>query len=209
MRAKVGTTMLRDDRPRVLAAATKRGVDSPSEDELMRLADSLTKQDNAAKMESTMLRDDMARVLATATKRGVDSTSEAERLQIAGSLTKQDNEANVGSTMLRDDMARVLAAATKRGVDVDDGNAVGQVAKYLQRVENRWGGQWDGKLMEIAKYKKDHGHLPRIKDSPQLGKWLETQRGLKRKLDKGEHAKGMTSERASKLTAALGYVWNP
>jgi hypothetical protein len=150
----------------------------------------------------------MPRVLATAAERNIDATSAAAWLQLACSLTNEDKANKAGSTMLANEPDRVHAKATTLGVDVSDVNALRHIAKCLQNVDNRWTGQWDGRLMEIAKYKKDHGHFPRIKDSPQLGRWLEKQRGLKRKLDKGEHAEGMTSERAAKL-AALGCVWDP
>jgi hypothetical protein len=39
-----------------------------------------------------------------------------------------------------------------------------------------------------------------------LGAWVSEQRRCKRKLDRGEPAKGMTAARAAKL-AALGFVW--
>jgi hypothetical protein len=253
MRAKIGSTMLRDDRPRVLDAALERGVFSPSEAELQQIACSLTYADNAAKIGSTMLRDDMARVLAAATKQGVDSSSEAARLQIARSLTNADNAAKIGSTMLLDEMPRVLAAATKRGVDssseaarlqiarsltnadnsakvgsamlandpdrvhaeatalgidVGDDNALGRVAMRLQLVENRWKGQFGDKVIAYFKYKDDRGDFPTVSgDNPQLGKWAENQRSLKRKFDRGEPAKGMCSERVSMLTAQ-GFVWD-
>jgi hypothetical protein len=193
---------------RVLAAATKQGVDSSSEAKLQQIACSLTNADKAAKIGSTMLRDDMARVLAAATKQGVDSSSEAERLQIACSLTNADNSAKVGSTMLRDEMPRVLAAATKQGVDVDDCNAVGQVAMRLQLVQNLWKGQFGDKVIAYFKYKDDRGRFPTVSgDNPQLGRWAENQRSLKRKFDRGEPAGGMCSERVSMLTAQ-GFVWN-
>ena len=160
------------------------------------------------KIAARMLLNNRTRMLAATAQRGFDSPSEAELLEVARRLTYEDMNAMVGSTMLANEPDRVHAKATTLGVDVSDVNALRHIAKCLQNVDNRWTGQWDGRLMEIAKYKKDHGHFPRIKDSPQLGRWLEKQRGLKRKLDKGEHADGMTFERVAKL-AALGCVWDP
>ena len=200
--------MLRDDMPRVLATATKRGVASSSEAELLPIANSLTRADNAAKSGSAMLRDDMRRVLAAAAKRGVASSSEAELLPIADSLTKADNAAKTGSAMLANDPDRVHAEATALGIDVGDDNALGRVAMRLQLVENRWKGQFGDKVIAYFKYKGDRGDFPTVSgDNPQLGKWAENQRSLKRKFDRGEPAKGMCSERVSMLTAQ-GFVWD-
>ena len=41
-----------------------------------------------------------------------------------------------------------------------------------------------------------------------LGNWTDTQRTLKRRLDRGQPSDGMTAARAARLTA-LGLVWDP
>jgi hypothetical protein len=201
--------MLRDDMPRVLAAAAKRGFDSPSEAELLQVARSLTWADNSAMVGSTMLLFDMPRVLAEAAKRGIDATSQAALLQFATSLTNEDNAAKTGSTMTENEPDRVHTKATTLGVDVGDDNALRHVAKCLQLVENRWKGHFGDTVIAYFQYKKDRGHFPAARgDNPQLGKWAEKLRGLKRKFDRGEPAQGMCSERVSMLTA-LGFPWNP
>jgi hypothetical protein len=45
-------------------------------------------------------------------------------------------------------------------------------------------------------------------EDPTLGKWVNTQRVGKRKLDRGEPSEGMTAARAAKLEA-LGFDWVP
>ena len=70
---------------------------------------------------------------------------------------------------------------------------------------------WEEKLVRLEAYKAVHGdcNVPlRWADDKQLGKWVVHQRGRKRKLDRGEPSKGMTAERAARLTA-LGFVWEP
>jgi hypothetical protein len=69
---------------------------------------------------------------------------------------------------------------------------------------------WEEKLVRLEAYKAVHGdcNVPlRWADDKQLGKWVVHQRGRKRKLDRGEPSKGMTAERAARLTA-LGLVWD-
>ena len=44
-------------------------------------------------------------------------------------------------------------------------------------------------------------------EDPRLGRWVNTQRTLKRKLDRGEPSEGMVAERAARLEA-LGLVWD-
>ena len=70
---------------------------------------------------------------------------------------------------------------------------------------------WEEKLVRLEAYKAVHGdcNVPlRWAEDPRLGKWVDHQRGRKRKLDRGEPSKGMTAERAARLTA-LGFVWDP
>ena len=62
--------------------------------------------------------------------------------------------------------------------------------------------------MRLEAYKAVHGdcNVPRRwAEDPRLGKWVDHQRGRKRKLDRGEPSKGMTAERAARLTA-LGFL---
>jgi hypothetical protein len=70
---------------------------------------------------------------------------------------------------------------------------------------------WEVQLARMAAYKAAHGdcNVPkRWAEDPRLGTWVNTQRHLKRKLDRGEPSNGMTAERAARLTA-LGLVWDP
>jgi hypothetical protein len=68
---------------------------------------------------------------------------------------------------------------------------------------------WGAQLARLAAYKAAHGdcNVPQCwaKDL-KLGRWVSDQRAFKRKLDHGEPSKGMTAERAARLTA-LGLVW--
>jgi hypothetical protein len=68
---------------------------------------------------------------------------------------------------------------------------------------------WEAQLARLAAYKAAHGDcsVPQgWAEDPRLGRWINTQRQLKRKLDRGEPGGGMTAERAAKLTA-IGFVW--
>ena len=70
---------------------------------------------------------------------------------------------------------------------------------------------WEEKLVRLEAYKAEHGDcsVPRgWSEDPRLGTWVHIQRGRKRKLDRGEPSKGMTAERAERLTE-LGFVWDP
>ena len=69
---------------------------------------------------------------------------------------------------------------------------------------------WEAQLARLAAYKAEHGDCNVPKDwaeDPKLGKWVDTQRKFKRKLDRGEPSEGMTAARAVKLDA-LGFKWN-
>ena len=69
---------------------------------------------------------------------------------------------------------------------------------------------WEAQVARLAAYKEAHGDCSVPKgwaEDPRLGNWVNDQRTVKRKLDRGEHCKGMTVERAARLTA-LGLVWN-
>ena len=71
--------------------------------------------------------------------------------------------------------------------------------------------EWDAQLARLVAYKAEHGDcsVPRgWSEDPRLGTWVMMQRVGKRKLDRGEPSKGMTAERAARLTA-LGLVWDP
>jgi hypothetical protein len=110
--------------------------------------------------------------------------------------------------MMVNDHNRVHAKAITLGIDVGDDNALGRVAMRLQLVENRWKGHFGDTVIAYFQYKKDRGYFPAARgDNPQLGKWAENLRGLKRKFDRGEPAQGMCSERVSMLTGQ-GFEWN-
>jgi hypothetical protein len=71
---------------------------------------------------------------------------------------------------------------------------------------------WEAQLARLAAYKVAHGdcNVPQgcRGDNPRLAGWISNQRQYKRRLDRGEPSKGMTAERAARLTA-LGLVWDP
>jgi hypothetical protein len=67
--------------------------------------------------------------------------------------------------------------------------------------------KWEAQLARLAAYKVAHGdcNVPQgWAEDPRLATWVKTQRETKRKLDRGEPSKGMTTERAARLTA-LGF----
>jgi hypothetical protein len=109
---------------------------------------------------------------------------------------------------------RKLKRKFDRG-EPSDGMAAERVAKLtaLGFVWNigQTGGEakWETQLARLAAYRVEHGdcNVPACwaKD-PQFGHWVSRQRGLKRKLDRGEPSNEMTAERASRLTE-LGFVW--
>jgi hypothetical protein len=71
------------------------------------------------------------------------------------------------------------------------------------------GAAWEAQLVRLAAYKEAHGecNVPkRWAEDPRLGTWVNNQRQLKRKLDRGEPSEGMTAERAARLEA-LGFAW--
>jgi hypothetical protein len=68
---------------------------------------------------------------------------------------------------------------------------------------------WEAQLAKLRQYRHKHGdcNVPRgWADAPGLGIWVNTQRQGKKKLDRGEPSKGMTSARAAELEA-LGFAW--
>jgi hypothetical protein len=68
---------------------------------------------------------------------------------------------------------------------------------------------WEVWLTKLAAYKAAHGHcnVPRgWAEDPKLAKWVNSQRTLKKKLDRGEPCEGMTAARAARLEA-LGFDW--
>ena len=71
------------------------------------------------------------------------------------------------------------------------------------------GAHWSVQLAKLTAYKGRHGdcNVPRgwVEDPP-LGSWVDRQRQLKRKLDRGEACKGMTAAGAVELEA-LGLEW--
>jgi hypothetical protein len=69
---------------------------------------------------------------------------------------------------------------------------------------------WELQIARLVNYKAAHGdcNVPvGWAEDPRLGSWVDAQRQSKRKLDRGEPRKGMTVERAARLTA-LGFVWD-
>jgi hypothetical protein len=72
---------------------------------------------------------------------------------------------------------------------------------------------WKMQLARLAAYKAAHGdcNVPQgwveEEEESALGSWVNTQRVLKRKLDRGESSGGMTAERVTQLTA-LGFAWD-
>ena len=71
--------------------------------------------------------------------------------------------------------------------------------------------EWEAQLARLAAYKAVHGDCSvpqRWAEDLELGNWVNMQRVRKQKLDRGEPGKGMTAERAARLTA-LGLVWDP
>jgi hypothetical protein len=70
---------------------------------------------------------------------------------------------------------------------------------------------WAAQLAKLKKYQRKHGDCSvpgRWAEDPVLGRWVDSQRKFKRKLDRGEPCEGMTAERAARLTA-VGLVWDP
>jgi hypothetical protein len=68
---------------------------------------------------------------------------------------------------------------------------------------------WEAQLAKLKVYKRRHGDCSvpnRWAEDPPLGRWVNTQRKCKRKLDHGEPSEGMTAARAAKLEV-LGFAW--
>jgi hypothetical protein len=68
---------------------------------------------------------------------------------------------------------------------------------------------WERWLAQLKAYAHRHGdcNVPRRwADDPQLGRWVDSQRYCKKKLDRGEPSLGMTAARVAKLDA-LGFAW--
>jgi hypothetical protein len=100
-------------------------------------------------------------------------------------------------------------ASTSAGQS-DPHGAVGRVPGW-GADNNHWEVVWEVQLARLAAYKVVHGdcNVPtRWAEDPRLGGWVNHQRALKQKLDRGEPSKGMTAERAARLTA-LGFAWGP
>jgi hypothetical protein len=69
--------------------------------------------------------------------------------------------------------------------------------------------KWEAQLARLVAYKAAHGdcNVPQgWAEDPRLATWVNHQRQLKRKLDRGEYSEGMTAERVARLTA-LGFAW--
>ena len=68
---------------------------------------------------------------------------------------------------------------------------------------------WEAQLAKIEAFKRRHGDCDVPQgwvDDPALGRWVNTQRGCKKALDRGDPSDGMTAARAAKLEA-LGFAW--
>jgi hypothetical protein len=71
--------------------------------------------------------------------------------------------------------------------------------------------KWEAQLARLVAYKAKHGDCSVPQDwaaDSALGRWVNSQRVGKRKLDRGEPSEGMTVARAARLTA-LGLNWHP
>jgi hypothetical protein len=69
--------------------------------------------------------------------------------------------------------------------------------------------EWEAQLARLAAYKARHGdcNVPqRWAEDLRLGRWVDSQRTRKKKLDRGEPCHEMTVERAARLEA-LGFAW--
>ena len=69
--------------------------------------------------------------------------------------------------------------------------------------------KWEAQLARLAAFKVAHGDCSVLQgwgDDPRLTSWVNQQRSLKEKLDRGEPSKGLTAERVAKLEV-LGFVW--
>jgi hypothetical protein len=68
---------------------------------------------------------------------------------------------------------------------------------------------WEARLAQLEAYKRKHSdcNVPRHwAEDPALGGWVDRQRKLKKRLDRGEPCEGMTAARAANLEA-LGFAW--
>ena len=69
---------------------------------------------------------------------------------------------------------------------------------------------WEAQLAKLEVHKRRHlgdCNVPRSwAEDPPLGRWVHSQRMLKKVLDRGEPSEGMTAARVAKLDA-LGFVW--
>jgi hypothetical protein len=104
------------------------------------------------------------------------------------------------------------------GRPVEAGDAEGAPSKRRRVAAGATGGParasagdacWEVRLAKLKDYKAEHGDCMVPRDwaaDPALGRWVNMQRRLKRKLDRGEPSVGMTAERAAKLEA-LGFVF--
>jgi hypothetical protein len=94
----------------------------------------------------------------------------------------------------------------KQSIDTDFTDSSGDEDTSPAAVIESVGGSWEAQLARLVVYKAAHGncHVPR--SDVALGRWVADQRAFKKKLDKGQPSRGMTAERATKLTA-LGLVW--
>jgi hypothetical protein len=82
-------------------------------------------------------------------------------------------------------------------------------AAAISKQRSRGDTAWEARLAKLKAYKRRHGdcNVPQSwAEDPRLGRWVNTQRQGKKKLDRGEPGGGMTAARAAKLEA-LGFAW--
>jgi hypothetical protein len=75
--------------------------------------------------------------------------------------------------------------------------------------KRRDGTDWEDWLAKLVVYKAAHGDCRVPQDwgeNPKFGRWVDRQRVLKRKLDRGQPGDGMTAARVTKLTS-IGFEW--
>ena len=68
---------------------------------------------------------------------------------------------------------------------------------------------WEAMRAKLVAFKAEHGHCRVTKNNPadpKLGRWVNSQRMYKKRLDAGEPNSWITAERVAKLEA-LGFEW--
>jgi hypothetical protein len=127
---------------------------------------------------------------------GGSQASEGTRsLHSSSEESEKDGESDTGRSGLYQPVVVVEAGA--RGSTGGGWNGTGDAI-------------WAAQLVRLEAYKVVHGDCSvpqRWAEDPRLGRWVDTQRRFKRKLDRGEPSQ-MTAARLARLTA-LGFAWDP